>query len=499
MRRVTAFVLLCLSIILPAPAFAADRTVHISLALFSDIYEIGERGGRGGFARVAAAVAAERQRNPNTIVAHAGDTFSPSLRSSFDQGKAIVELVNMVAPDVFVPGNHEFDFGEAVFRERLAELKVPVLAANLSDAEGKALTGIGDTKLVEIDGVKLGIVGLTDDSSAMRSSPGTLRFAPSLPMAENKARDLRAAGADLVVVVVHAPWQDDLRLLNSGLYDVVLSGHDHDLMLFYDGRSVLAEAKEEGETLVVVDLDIKVSEGDTRKVSWRPRFRIIDTADVAPDAAVAAKVAAYEAELGADLAEEIGRTGTALDSRKAAVRSGEAAIGNLITDAMRDFAKADVALMNGGGIRGDKQYEAGQALTKRDVLTELPFGNKLMVLEVTGTDLKAALENAVWFGEKAEGRFGQISGARILARRDGVPGSRITSIEIGGAALDPAKLYKIAVNDFVASGKDGYAALARGRVLLDANEGPLVATVVMDAIRAAGTISPRVEGRIRFE
>jgi 2',3'-cyclic-nucleotide 2'-phosphodiesterase (5'-nucleotidase family) len=166
---------------------------------------------------------------------------------------------------------------------------------------------------------------------------------------------------------------------------------------------------------------------------------------------------------------------------------------------MRQFAGADVAIMNGGGIRGDRKYEAGQILTKRDVLTELPFGNKLMVLELTGADLKAALENGVWYGEKAEGRFAQVSGLRLVAKRDAVPGNRLTAIEIGGAPLDPARLYKVAVNDFLASGKDGYDMLPSGKVLLDANEGPLVATVVMDTIKAAGTVSPMVEGRIRFE
>lgn len=498
MRHLIVCCLFALSV-LASPALAAERTVAVTLALFSDIYEIGERGGRGGFARVTAAIKAERARNPNTIIAHAGDTFSPSLRSGFDKGKAIVALTNLAGVDIFVPGNHEFDFGEAVFRERLAELRMPVLAANLSDADGRPLPGTGDTKVFEFDGVKIGVLGLTDDNSAMRSSPGTLRFAPSIPMAENKAKDLRAAGADLIVLVIHAPVQDDIRLLNSGLYDVILSGHDHDLMLFYDGRSVLAEAKEEGETLVAVDLDIKVSEGDQRKVSWRPRFRIIDTADVTPDPEVAAKVATYESELGADLDQQIGKSETALDSRKPTVRSGESAIGNLITDAMRQFSGADLAVMNGGGIRGDKQYEPGHTLTKRDVLTELPFGNKLMVIELTGADLKAVLENGVWFGEKAEGRFAQLSGAKIVARRDAVPGSRLTMIEIGAAPLDPAKLYKVAVNDFLASGKDGYAAILKGKVLLDANEGPLVATIVMDAVKAAGAVSPKLEGRIRFE
>jgi 2',3'-cyclic-nucleotide 2'-phosphodiesterase (5'-nucleotidase family) len=155
--------------------------------------------------------------------------------------------------------------------------------------------------------------------------------------------------------------------------------------------------------------------------------------------------------------------------------------------------------MNGGGIRGDKEYEPGQVLTKRDVLTELPFGNKLMVLELSGEDLKSVLENGVWFGEKAEGRFAQISGATIVARREAVPGSRLTSIEIAGSPLDSSRSYKVAVNDFLAGGKDGYTAFLKGKVLLDANEGPLVATIVMDAIKAAGTVSPKIEGRIRFE
>jgi 2',3'-cyclic-nucleotide 2'-phosphodiesterase (5'-nucleotidase family) len=138
-------------------------------------------------------------------------------------------------------------------------------------------------------------------------------------------------------------------------------------------------------------------------------------------------------------------------------------------------------------------------LTKRDVLTELPFGNKLTILELTGADLKSALENGVWFGEKAEGRFAQISGALIVARRDAVPGNRLSSIEVAGAPLDPSRLYRVAVNDFLANGKDGYEAFLKGKMLLDANEGPLLATVVIDAIKATGTVSPKVEGRIRFE
>ncbi len=136
------------------------------------------------------------------------------------------------------------------------------------------------------------------------------------------------------------------------------------------------------------------------------------------------------------------------------------------------------------------------ALTRRDVFKELPFGNKLVMLELSGADVQAALENGVWFAGKPEGRFAQVSGLLLTAKKDAVPGSRITAVEIAGAALDPAKLYKVATNDFLASGKDGYVSLANGKVLIGPMEGPLLVTVVIDAIASAGTIAPAIDGRI---
>lgn len=499
-RRVAVLLALVPTLLLIAwPADAADRKVPVTLMVLSDIYEIGEKGGRGGFARAGGAIAIERASRKHVIVAHAGDTFSPSLISGFDKGASILELTNMIAPDVFAPGNHEFDFGEAVFLERLAGAKFPMLAANLRAADGNPVPGIADTKMFELDGVKIGVVGLTDEDSAIRSSPGSLKFLPMVKTAEAQTKALREAGADLVVLVVHAPWQTDLRLFSSGKYDVILSGHDHDLLVAYDGRTAIAEPNADGETLVAIDLEITVSEGDSRRVTWHPRFRVIDTADVTPNAAIAARVAEMEKDLAKDLDVVIGKSETALDSRKAAVRSGETAIGNLITDAMREATKADVAIVNGGGIRGDREYPAGSEITRRDVFKELPFGNKVMVIELTGAQLKAVLENGVWAAGKAEGRFGHLSGVKLVARKDAIPGQRITSVEVGGVPLDPAGSYKVATNDFLAAGKDGFGAFLEGKVLLDANEGPLLAGVVMNAIEAKGTIAPGIEGRIVLE
>ncbi|MCQ4191194.1 bifunctional metallophosphatase/5'-nucleotidase [Methylocystis suflitae] len=479
------------------PAHAAERVVNLTFVVFSDIYEMAERDGRGGFARIAGALKAERARAKNIIVAHAGDTLSPSLTSSVDKGAHIIDLLNRIGLDVFTPGNHEFDFGEAVFRQRMGETKFALLAANLRDASGRSAPGFADSKIVDVDGVKVGIFGLTDDEAARRSSPGSLKLLPAIETAKRQAKALRDAGADLVVVVTHSEWQDDLRLAKLGPIDIVLSGHDHNLLVAYDGRAAVGETQADGVNLVAIDVEMRIADDGVKR--WTPRFRIIDTSDVTPDAAIAERVAQYEAEIDKALDVDIGRTKTPLDSRKASVRSEETAIGDFFADAMRAAAGADVAIINGGGIRGNRSYAPGTTLTRKDIAKELPFNNQLVTLELSGADLRAALENAVWLIGKDAGRFAQISGARIVVRRDATPGSRLVSIEVGGKPLDDTKLYKVATIDFLARGKDGYAALARGKPLVSDLEGPLLTNVIIGAIEKAGAIAPVVDGRIRIE
>ena len=150
------FLAAILGIAFALPARAAEHVVNLTLIVFSDIYEMSEKDGRGGFARIAGALKAERAKAKNVIVAHAGDTLSPSLMSSLDKGAHIIELLNGAGLDVFTPGNHEFDFGEAIFRQRMSEAKFPLLAANLRDNSDNLLPGFADSKIFEIEGVKIG-------------------------------------------------------------------------------------------------------------------------------------------------------------------------------------------------------------------------------------------------------------------------------------------------------------------------------------------------------
>ncbi len=481
------------------PALADGHIINtnVTFLLVNDIYELGDPEGRGGFSKVNGTVLQERASGANVIYVHAGDMISPSLLSGFDKGEHTIVLTNLAPPDIFVPGNHEFDFGPDIFRERMAALDSTIMAANLRDENGAPLEGFIDTEIRDVDGVMIGFVGLVADDSPVKSSPGALQFSSTVETGVAKAGELRDAGADLVVAITHAPRSQDRALFDSGAFDLILTGDDHDLMVFFDGRTAMVESSEEGDFVTAIDVAIQVEiDGDDRDVDWWPNFRLMDTLNMPADPATVAKVAEFEAELSSELDVEIGTTATPLDSRRASVRSQETAIGNLIADAMRNAVGADVAITNGGGIRGNKEYSAGTALTRRDILTELPFGNLNLLLEVTGADIKEALENGVSRVADGAGRFPQVSNITFELDLDQPAGDRVSNVMVGGAALDEGATYKLSTNDYMARGGDGYTVFRGADVLLGNLDAKLMANDVMAYIRAQGEISPDIEGRI---
>jgi 2',3'-cyclic-nucleotide 2'-phosphodiesterase (5'-nucleotidase family) len=163
---------------------------------------------------------------------------------------------------------------------------------------------------------------------------------------------------------------------------------------------------------------------------------------------------------------------------------------------MRAMAHADAAVMNGGGIRAGRVYAAGSQITRRDVLAELPFGNRLVTIEITGRDLRAGLENGLAYLSEARGRFPQVSGITLTADLARPGGQRIQSIAVDGVPLDPGKVYKVATNDFLARGSDGYVTFGQARPLLPVDDSPLLANEVMVYLRRLGTVRTGVEGRI---
>jgi 5'-nucleotidase / UDP-sugar diphosphatase len=488
---------LFLAALFPVTAVQAE-TVKITFLGVGDIYEFDAEDGRGGFARLNAVALNERAANPNTIYVMDGDMLSPSLLSGFDKGQNTIDLTNLVPFDLAVPGNHEFDFGPENFLEKVAASAYPWAAVNITNADGSPVPGLGGTMMKEMAGLKIALVPVAQDTTPEVSRPGDLVFLPTVETGIAAAEAAREAGADLVVGVVQTPMSNDQMLIRSGAFDVILSGDDHIYGTSYDGRTAYVETSIDGRFLSPLDLTVEIGADDegNRTIDWVPDFRFIDTATVSPHPESQALVDAFNAQLDEKLNVELGTTTGPLDSRRNVVRGEESAMGNLIADAIRAATGADIAITNGGGIRADRTYDAGTMLSRRDILTELPFGNVAVLTEVTGQQVLDALENGFSRFEDGAGRFPQVSGLTVVFDPTAPAGTRVASVKVGDADLDVNAVYRLATNDYMLGGGDGYGMLGGGRVLINQGNGILMATIVMDYITANGGVDEVVEGRI---
>lgn len=238
----------------------------------------------------------------------------------------------------------------------------------------------------------------------------------------------------------------------------------------------------------------------TRNLSFLLNAKLIDDPGGAIQAAIdVGKVPILPSVSSLEARAPIGVTATVLDSRRETLRSQEAAIGNLIADSIREkLASADaVVLFNGGAIRGNRVYPPGTILTRWDIMAELPFELKLVIIDLSGADLLAALENGVSQVENRAGRFPQVSNIAFTFDPSAPAGSRVVSAKVGGADLEPERTYRVATNDYMYRGGDGYAALTKGQEVDSPFARSDITTIVMDYIVKKRYVEPRVEGRIK--
>jgi len=460
--------------------------------------------GAGGAARIAAVIKAEKARaaeaGATVVVTFGGDMISPSLLSGIDKGANMIDMANAVGIDFAVLGNHEFDFGPEVLRARVGESAFRWLSGNTSMKGQPNFPGVADATMVEVGSYKVGILGLTTPDTVNVSSPGPdVAFEAYAVAGPRIAKVLKDQGADVVIALSHENHVRDLALMRAvPAIDLVLGGHDHLALAHYDGKHAVFKAGSQGTFVGRLTITIdRIESREGPRVTWAPDFALIHTAAVTPDPEVQAKVDGHMAKLDGELSQAIGTTAVELDSRRAAVRGAEAAIGNLLADAMRDATGADAVIINGGGIRGDTVYPAGTVLKRQSVLAELPFGNRTVKLELSGADILAALENGVSKVEDGAGRFPQVSGIGFAYSAAKPAGARVSDVTVAGKPLDPAATYTLATNDFMARGGDGYTMFSTARPLIDERSSRLIANQVMDYVAARGTVSPAVEGRSR--
>nr|WP_225937852.1 5'-nucleotidase C-terminal domain-containing protein [Myxococcus sp. RHSTA-1-4] len=471
---------------------------------------------QGGLATLAGYVAALRADNPGgVLLLDGGDLFQGTLASNLTEGELVIDAMNALGYAASALGNHEFDYGPAgprsvalagddpfgALKARIAQARFPVLGVNVTEAAtGAGPTWLGNdgTRMVELRGVRVGILGLSTPETPKATNPvnvASLRFAPMAPAALAAAQGLRARGAEVVVAVAHAgavcKRLDDprdasscdrgdseiiemLEALPEGTLDAVVAGHTHQpvghfirgtpvietsgrgrafglIELFVDPvtRKVLPERTLlRGSIPVCSRVDAALGTCEERVLKEARRLELVPATfvgrAVVPDAGLEARLAEVLARVEQEQRRPLGVQVPAVLKRS---YDAESPLGSVLADALRELAGADVALLNSGGLRAE--LPAGE-LTYGALYEVLPFDNTLAVVTVSPPELRRLLEAAY-----AHKSIYQVSGLKVrVATCNGAP--RLASVTLpDGRPLPAQGRFRVAMPDFLARGGGG--------------------------------------------
>ena len=467
----------------------------------------------GGVARLATAVAARREAaDAPVLLLDAGDQFQGSLFHTTYKGRAAAEFMNRIGFDAMAVGNHEFDDGPETLAEFIEAVDFPVISGNTFVRDEPALRGrLPGYVILEAGGERVGVVSVLAPDTAETSSPGpNVAFSDPIRYLQSIVPEIEAQGVDKIVALAHVglPMDREIAAAAPGI-DLIVGGHSHTLLSNEDPDAagpypVMVANLQGGETPIVQAYayskylgEITLTFDESGAVTAAEGGPILLDASFAPDAEIAERVAALAAPIEDLKQEVIGEATAPIDGDRASCRSGECAMGVLVTDAMLAATDAEIAIQNGGGLRAS--IDAGP-VTMGEVLTVLPFQNTIATLELTGAGIVEALENGVSAVEEGAGRFPQVGGMRYAWDPSAAPGSRIVSVEVaedqGWIPIDRDATYSVVTNNFMRKGGDGYAVFAdRGRNAYDF--GPGLETATADYIAANTPYTPRLEGRVR--
>ena len=470
------------------------RQAQVTVLQINDVYTTVPIDGAGGLARVATLKQRLSANAHPVLMMLAGDFLSPSVASSVFKGEQMVATLNAAGLDYATFGNHEFDFGIDVLKQRMKESTFTWVVSNVVDAKTGGRIGKAVPYVVrDAGGVKIGIIGLCITTSSITPAHrGEFKFIDPVAAAVKYLPMVRREGAQIIVALTHLSFQEDRSLAQKlPQIDVIVGGHEHYPITAAEGRTLISKAGSDAKFAARIDMSRRPGPAATVERF----FELIPVTSAIPDDAKTAAVAdSYEMRLGKELDAVVGTSTADLDATNARLVH-ETALGNLIADALRENVKADVALSNAGGARGSRVYPAGP-LTRRTLLSIHPFGNIACKIAVTGRVLLEALNHGVEKLPLGAGQFPQTSGVTMKVDVTKSAGSRVSDVIVNGAPLDLDKTYTVALPDFVMNGGDGYTMFTGQKVLVDAQSGDLIVTALEKYVAARGTVSPKVEGRI---
>ncbi len=458
----------------------------------------------GGMARMVTAIEDAKARHDTYLLVDAGDQFQGTLFYQYYKGQTAAEFMNQLGYDAMAVGNHEFDDGPEALLEFAKLASFPVLMSNADlSGEPELAEVIEKSVVLEKDGERIGVIGLTPINNDELASPGpNIVFTDPSPAVQAEVDKLEADGVNKIILLSHSGYPTDLVIaLNTSGVDVIVGGHSNTLLSNSDedasgpypdvvnGVAIVqayAYGKYLGELNVTFDDD-----GNVTETSGDP---VLIDATVEEDADVKARVATLAQPLEEIRQRVVAEAAEPIGGDREVCRSKECSMGSLIADAMLARVKdqgIDIAIQNGGGIRAS--IDAGP-VTMGEVLTVLPFQNTLSTFQVSGATVIEALENGVSQIEEGAGRFPQVAGMTYAFDPKAAPGSRISDVMVGGAPIDPAKVYGVVSNNYVRNGGDGY------KMFVDAENaydfGPDLADVTAEFLAEQGPFKPYTDGRI---
>ncbi|MCF6409852.1 bifunctional metallophosphatase/5'-nucleotidase [Pseudalkalibacillus salsuginis] len=479
-----------------------------------DVYQNINGRKAGGAEYLAAYIKKHEKDNKNTLLVHAGDVVGASSPvSSLLQDEPTIEILNEIGFDVGTVGNHEFDEGVDEMKRLInggshevtgdfEGADFPYTVANVKDK----ITGepiLPPYVIERVNGIQIGFIGVvtTDtENIVLPSGIENVEFTDEGEAINEAAEELKEKGVKSIVVLGHVPASSNTDGTNpSGELaelapeiddevDVIFGGHNHAYSnALVDGK-LIVQSYSYGTAFSDVDLMID----PTTKDIVKKQAEIVTTYhdSITPDAKVKGMVDHYKEEVGPLINEIIGQTSEPI-TRKSD-ESGESPLGNLVADSQRAAMETDFAFMNPGGIRSD--LDQGET-TWGELYTMLPFGNNLVKMTLTGDQIKKLLEQQ-WNGETK--RILQISGLKYTWDKSAPEGAKVLEItDSEGNPVDPQKQYTVTVNNYIATGGDGFTILKQGA---NQETGPLTLDAMIDYVENQGNpIEAPVTDRIQVK
>ena len=453
-----------------------------------------------GYAGVAAYEAAYEKLGYQVLLVDNGDAIQGGPIGTLSKGEYIIDIMNAMGYDVATIGNHEFDYGMDQFMNLKDKAEFPYVSANFCDMEGNPVLDAYVIK--EVGDYKIAFVGASTPETFTKSTPtyfqdGEGNYIYSFSQGED-GKKLYAAvqaavdaataeGADYVIVMSHlgidavsVPYTSSDLIVNTTGIDVVLDGHSHsvipqEVVLNAAGEEVLltstgTKTENLGALIFAEDgtFSAKLHSESIFKDEEAQAF--IDSVKVLYEDTLNEVVASTEVEL------------TIKDpaTGERAVRSAETNLGDLCADAYRATMGADIAFVNGGGVRAN--IEAGE-ITYGEILNVHPFGNSACLVEASGQEILDALEMGARAVPDENGGFLHVSGLTyeinpsiptpvVLDEEESfveISGERrVKNVLVGGEPIDPAATYKLASHNYMLkSGGDGFTMFMDNTLLLD--------------------------------